>query len=250
MEYEIEPLATPEAAVAALRDLIEEADDELLLSTSARVLRAVVDELRAARARDVLVFLLVGGGDAFEPSGPLASEPAAATVVREWDDADHISVVCTVDDGGGFCALEHLFERPMNEDAGVVFRHPLLRMHVFSTVMGNAWQRGYEAYVADPDPLPATYETFPRAVLNAVLHLREDRNLRAVVDGRWIERCERATVVGPVCNVRQSFVSPVTSSFSVENGLHVRVDGEVVSVGGPGAFVEDVEAFQTRLEPA
>ncbi len=249
MKYEIEPLATPEAAVAALRELIEAADDELLLSTSARVLRAVVDELRAARARDVLVFLLVGG-DAFEPSGPLASEPAAATVVREWDDADHISVICTADDAGGFCALEQLFERPMNEDAGVVFRHPLLRSHVFSTVVGNAWQQGYEAYVADPDPLPATYETFPRAVLNAVLHLREDRNLRAVVDGRWIDRCERATVAGPVCNVRQSFVSPVTSSFSVENGLHVRVDGEVVSVGGPGAFVEDVEAFETTLEPA
>lgn len=250
MDYALEPFSTPAAGVAALRDLIDEADSELLLSTSTRVLRRVVDELRAACSRGVLVFLLVGGGDAFEPAGPLDSEPRAATVVREWDDADHISVICTVDDAGALCALEPVFDRPMDDGAGVTFRHPLLRSHVFNTVVGNTWQRAYESYVADPDPLPATYETFPRAVLNAVLHLREGRTLRAVVDGRLVEGCERATIEGPVCNVRQSFVSPVTSSFSIESGLHVRVDGDVVTVGGPGAFVEDVEAFETRLEPA
>lgn len=239
--YRFEPFSTPEAAESALRVLVESADEELLFSGSSAILDRVRPALEDALDRGVLVLLLTSGveDDRFED---------VARVVHVWEDAGPLSVICTADDRDGLCANELVFEEPLNDDEGVLFSHPLVRTHLFSTVIGNTWNRATEEYIGEPDPLPATYRNFPTTVVNATLHLREGRDLDAAVRGKHVGTTEEVTLEGAVCNVRQSFVSPITNSFPVENSLFVRTaDDDVVTVGGPGAFVEDVEGYEVTL---
>ena len=44
-------------------------------------------------------------------------------------------------------------------------------------------------------------------------------------------------------------VEPTNNEFPVENSLVVETDDGEVTVGGQGAFVEDVEADLVRIEP-
>jgi len=239
--YRFEPFRTPEAAESALRALVESAEEELLLSASATVVNRVRPALEDAHNRGVLVLLLTSGveDDHFQD---------IASVVHGWEDAGPLSVICTADDRDGLCANELVFEKPLDDDEGVLFSHPLIRTHLFSTVIGNTWNRATEVYTGDPDPLPRTYWNFPTAVVNATLHLRDGRDIEAVVRGKRVGTTEEITLEGAVCNVRQSFVSPITNSFPVENSLFVRTaDGDVLTVGGPGAFVEDIEGHEVTL---
>jgi len=45
-------------------------------------------------------------------------------------------------------------------------------------------------------------------------------------------------------------VKPTNNEFPVQHSLVVETDDETVTVGGQGAFVEDIEADLVRIEAA
>jgi hypothetical protein len=106
-------------------------------------------------------------------------------------------------------------------------------------------------FVTDPDPLPKSFDWFRAAVLQAYLHRRQGTDLRASVQTK-----DDGVIHGAVEEVRQAFVGPPTNDYALEASLVVRTDGaesvdggppavaagELVSVGGPGAFIEDFQA--------
>jgi hypothetical protein len=267
MEYALDALRDPAVAVERLERMLAGAEEEVLLSGPARVLAAVEPVVRAAHERGVVVFLLVGNDDpgADGPGADLAGADdsdadghdadalsadlaGAATVVHAWPAATDMVVVCTVDRERGLCAMPTVFERETDGSQGAAFVHPVVCRHVFGTVMGNEWHRSPEVHVADPRPLPATYDSFTAVLIDAAHHLEAGRAVRASARGRWVGTDEAVTVEGRLCNVRQGFVEPVTNSFPIEGSLLVRDGDELVSVGGPGAFVEDVVAEEVRFD--
>jgi hypothetical protein len=69
------------------------------------------------------------------------------------------------------------------------------------------------------------------------------------VGGRWTDDDEPAEIVGRVVETKQGMVEPTNNEFPVEHSLVVATDDGEVTVGGQGAFVEDVEADLVRIEP-
>ncbi|OYR67300.1 transcriptional regulator, partial [Halorubrum sp. E3] len=60
---------------------------------------------------------------------------------------------------------------------------------------------------------------------------------------------EPVEVSGRVVESKQGMVEPTNNEFPVENSLVVKTDDDgEVTVGGQGAFVEDVEADLVRIE--
>jgi len=113
---------------------------------------------------------------------------------------------------------------------------------------GNYWPVADEVAVADPDELPVTYTDFRRAVFQATLWLWSDSDLWVTVSGRSTETNEHTTVSGRVVDVVQGIVAPVNNTFPVENSLTIETEDEaLVTIGGRGAFVEDIEAESVTL---
>jgi hypothetical protein len=107
-----------------------------------------------------------------------------------------------------------------------------------------------EAAVADPRPLPRSFQSFRHAVFAATRNRNEGVEISATVDARPVhDTGDYRTLTGTVVDVHQSLVDPVKASFAVENSLVLEVDGERVTVGGPGAFIEEYEARSVRLDP-
>ena len=85
----------------------------------------------------------------------------------------------------------------------------------------------------------------------ATRYRNQDQPIVATVDARPLpEDADPRELRGRGVDVRQSLVDPPNSRFAVENALVVDVDGERVTVGGPGAFLEDYEARGVTLEHA
>ena len=120
---------------------------------------------------------------------------------------------------------------------------------IVGSFLGNYWPAAVETLVAEPAPLPATYTNFRQAVMQAELHRRANEGVRARVDGRLTPTAEAIELSGEVVDVRQGILAPATNEFPVQHSLTLDVDGDHVVVGGPGAFVEDVEADRVELTP-
>lgn len=235
-------MTDPGAALDALRETIDRAEQGLTLSLPLSVLPAVEDRLVAAIDRDVLVLLLLvdaGPADAPDVEG-------LATVVRRYGSDGPF--LCTADYRHGVTGHSWVLTREEFGDKRVTaFTNRNLAHALFGEFLGNYWPLAREVYTAPRDALPRRYTEFRRAVLQAALHLRERDHVTAtatVSDGMG---GATDTVTGPVTTVRQSMVYPITSSFPVESTLVLRVDGERVSVGGEGAYLEDHEADAVEL---
>jgi hypothetical protein len=110
------------------------------------------------------------------------------------------------------------------------------------------WNLGTEVYVADPRPLPATYEEFQRGVIHATLALRAGRPIEATAVGRHVRTDDSVTVSGRVINAKQSYIYPISTDIPGQNALVLETqDGNHLSLGGNGAFVEDIEVAELTL---
>ncbi|GAA0513900.1 Sugar-specific transcriptional regulator TrmB [Halorubrum aquaticum] len=242
--------------IKRIRSLLEGADAELTLSIPAKHLPTVRDALADALDRGVLVLLIVtdvedaaevrdvlGGTEGPEDSVDLVT---IASVVRTWSEA--MSTMLTVDSARGLVAPPELLRRSDSDRQAIAFSQAQLAPVIVGAFMGNYWPAADEVALAEPTALPVEYEDFRQAVFQATLHLRAGRTVHATVAGRWIdEDAEPVEVSGPVGSVKQAMIEPTNNEFPVENSLTVETDEGPVSVGGRGAFVEDVEAELTRL---
>ncbi|SMO77089.1 TrmB family transcriptional regulator [Halorubrum cibi] len=241
--------------IKRIRSLLDGADAELTLSIPARRLSAVRDALADAVDRGVLVLLVVtdiedadGVRDALgETEGTDPNLDRIASVVRAW--SEPMPTILTIDTGRGLIAPPELLRRSDSDRQAIVFAQEQLSPVIVGAFLGNYWPAATEVSLAGPTALPAEYEDFRHAVFQATRHLREGETVRATVAGRRIdEDAEPVEVSGRVRSVKQAMIEPTTNEFPVENSLTIETDDGPVSVGGQGAFVEDVLADLTRIE--
>ncbi|SHG91062.1 TrmB family transcriptional regulator [Halobaculum gomorrense] len=232
--------------VKRIRRAIEEAGQEVTLSFPLDRLDEVADELRDAADRGVLVLLLLTGVN--EPDSGLADRfPGVATAARTW--GQPMPSMLTVDGRTGVVAPAEMVARTNSGTQAIVFSQQQLGPVIVGSFLGNYWPAAAEAVVADPAPLPAAYTNFRHAVLQAELHRRSSDAVVGHVSGRWTDSGEAVEATGEVVEVSQGLVAPANNEFPVQHSLTIEVDGERVTIGGKGAFVEDIEADRVELAP-
>ncbi|UWG49821.1 Sugar-specific transcriptional regulator TrmB [Halalkaliarchaeum sp. AArc-CO] len=230
-----------------IRALIREAETELVLSLPIDHLPDVREELAAAVDRGVLVLLIVAGvDDQTELSETLPELNGIASVTRTW--SEPMPTILAVDSRIGVLAPMEMLVRSNSDRQAIVFTQEQLGPVIVGSFLGNYWPVAEEVAVADPAPLPREFADFRHAVLQATRHLRAGTDLRASVEGRATEDDEPVAIEGRVVDVTQGLITPANNEFPVEHALTLETDdGTVVTVGGPGAFVEDVEASAVTL---
>ncbi|MFC7098899.1 TrmB family transcriptional regulator [Halobaculum marinum] len=232
--------------VKRIRRAIAEATEEVTLSFPLDRLDEVADDLRAAVDRGVLVLLLVTGvreGD-LDDSLDLSS---VATAARVW--GQPMPSMLTVDGRTGVVAPAEMVARSNSGKQAIVFSQQQLGPVIVGSFLGNYWPAAVEAAVADPAALPAGYTNFRQAVMQAELHRRANEGVGARVIGRLTGTGEAVEITGEVVEVSQGLVAPANNEFPVQHSLTLAVVDDRVTVGGPGAFVEDVEADRVELTP-
>ena len=133
----------------AMEELLDAAQDEVVIGLPGDVLEQVETPLRAAIDRGVLVLLLCSGVEELplDPRG-------LATVVRtrrHWSPA----AVAVDTDRAGLVPPEELFRTANPTGAAVRITQPNVVYLVRSALLGQEWPLGREAHAAAPAALPA-----------------------------------------------------------------------------------------------
>ncbi|WP_128904254.1 TrmB family transcriptional regulator [Halorubrum amylolyticum] len=243
---QFEVIKSRATVIKRVRSLLADADDEVTLSITAGHLPEVRDSLVEAVDRGVLVLLIVSdaGGEPADVEGGL---DGVASVVRTWSEA--MPTLLTVDSAAGVVVPPELLRRSDTDRQAIHFSQEQLAPVIVGSFLGNYWPAANEVATAAPAPLPIEYANFRHTVLQATLRLRAEEPPRVTVGGRWTDDDESVEISGRVVEAKQGMVEPTTNEFPVEHSLVVETDdGETVTVGGQGAFVEDVEADLVRIE--
>jgi len=244
-EHEVEQFDVMKSRMTMLKHMgsfISEAENELTLSIAYDLLHEVIDELRGAVDRGVLVMLLVNDVPADKVDD--GEFEGVATTARVWDQATPLTL--TVDQKYGVVAPSEMVARPNTNRRAISFAEREMVPVITGSFFGNYWPMATQAHVADPRPLPAEFGCFRHAVLDATLHLRNDQPVTAeatVTPHR--DSDDRGSVEGTIMGTRQCLVEPATNDFPIENSLIVKSGSRRFSVGGPGALIEDYEAKDT-----
>ena len=223
-----------------IRSLVANAEREVILSIPAAHLPDLRDALADAVDRGVLMLLIVSD------AGSTPDVAGIASVARSWSAG--MPTLLTVDSAVGVVAPPEMVRRADSDRQAIVFAQEQLAPVIAGSFLGNYWPAAEEVATADPEPLPAEYDDFRKAVLQTTLHLRAGTPLRATVGGRIADDDAPVELTGEVVDVDQGMVEPASNEFPVQHSLVVETEDGRVSVGGPGAFVEDVEADLVRLE--
>lgn len=234
------------AVVDRLRRHCRGADGQLLLAVPASVLAEVDDALAAAE--DALRVVIVYGTPADVRAATEYDISDLATVARTWDVTPGFTL-SVADETGGLMAPNAL-ARGDDAGTGVVFGDPRLYHLASAWFMAHPWEMGTEWYIAGPPVLPATYEDFRQATLQATLVLDADRRVRVEATAKPTrEDTGFRTVTGQLVATRQQFVYPKLSSVYGETRIVLRNDDGRVTIGGLDAYLEDYEARSVTLRP-
>ncbi|AUX09031.1 TrmB family transcriptional regulator [Halalkaliarchaeum desulfuricum] len=229
-----------------IRTLIDEAETELVLSLPLSYLPDVREELSDAVDRGVLVLLIASDvDDPSELADTLPELGEIASVTRTW--SEPMPTMLAVDSRIGVLAPMEMLVRSNSDRQAIVFTQEQLGPVIVGSFLGNYWPVAEEVAVVDPAPLPRTFSDFRHAVLQATRHLRAGTDLRASVEGRTTADDEPTSIEGRVVDVTQGLIVPANNEFPVEHSLTLETEDGTVTVGGPGAFVEDVEASDVTL---
>ena len=238
---QFEVIKSRETVYKRIRELIADSESELTLSLPADRLSMVESELRAAVDRGVLVLLLLTETD----SCPDGAAEGLASITRIWQEP--MPAMVTVDDRVGLVAPAEMLASGHTDTQAIVFTHPQLGPVIVGSFVGNYWPVATEVAVADPLALPMTESDVRKAVVQATLWLQREADLRARIEGRWIDTRDSVEFEGNVVTTVQGIVEPTNSRFPIEASLTLEYDDMQVTVGGEGAFIEDIEAERVTL---
>lgn len=239
---EFEIIKSRVTVLKRLRNVIDDATEELILTIPRDILVDVREELRDAVERDVLVLLVVTGIDSDE-----MAFDGIASVARAW--RNPMPTIVVADRVSGLLAPAEMRSGANAGEQAIAFTQEYLAPVMAGSFFGNYWLTAEEVFVAEPDEELGTFTDFRHAVLEATLHLREGTELRARIRGRSVGSDDESTELdGRVVGVRQGLVTPVNNSFPVEHALVIETRSGTYTVGGERAFVEDFEAREVVLE--
>ncbi|MFC7165392.1 TrmB family transcriptional regulator sugar-binding domain-containing protein [Halospeciosus flavus] len=240
-EDDFEVIKARATVIKRVEQLIDRATRELTLAIPASRLDSVRDALRSAVHRGVFVVLLLSDVD--DPAD-VPDVAGVSTVARAWSQA--MPTMVTADSQSGLVAPPDIVLRTNSDTRAIAFVQEELGPVIVGSFFGNYWPPAEELYVVDPPKLPVSYRNFRHAVLAATLHLKDGDDLRARGRGRFVDDGE-TSFDGVVTGVRQGLVKPTNNSFPVEHSLVVETEDGEYTVGGEGAFIEDIEADELTL---
>jgi sugar-specific transcriptional regulator TrmB len=231
---------SPDTTIKRVRSLLAEASEEVVVALPASRAVAVADELRAAVDRGVFVLLLVGENRTESADGDL---DGCYSALRVWEHEPPVMVASDVI--AGLIAPAGFLTRG-DGDSAVFVRQDQLVANVVGSFLGNYWPLADEWAVREPSSLPRTFSNFRHAVFEAAIQQRAQRSVGVAIDGFTTAGDERQ-VEGPLVDIAQGLVEPRTSRFPIEMRVDVDTGDDTVSVGGTGAFLEDLVAVETTL---
>lgn len=228
-----------QTALKHLREQIRGAQNEVFLSLPLSEQHEIEAELASAIERNVFVACLYTD---VKPETITASRfTGNASVIRVWE--EKAPFISAVDDRTAIVGDAGLLGRIHDDETAVSLSEEHLAGSVLGSLIGSYWPIASELYVMEPGDLPYQFESARNAVLQATLQLRT-----GIEPSVKIQTESGEEIVGRVLDVNQCLVKPVTGDFPVENGLVVETnEGETVTVGGTGAFIEDYRAETIML---
>ncbi|WP_254278925.1 TrmB family transcriptional regulator [Haloarcula marina] len=236
-EPEIQMIKSRETTIKRLRESISEAESEIVVAIPEHVYPEIESDLRNAVDRDVFVLLLIGE---LATPGDIEQLAGVADAIRYWEES--LPFVTVVDGTTSIIGEPDIFSSPSTKYEIVAVSQEHLTGSVFGMYLSAYWSASAELYVSEPDPLPKTYSWFRQAVFDAYLHEQQGTDLWADVETESGE-----LISGAVSQVRQAIIEPATNDYTLEMSLFLETDNGEVSVGGPGAFIEDYEGKTVRL---
>jgi sugar-specific transcriptional regulator TrmB len=247
-DEQFEVIKSRVTVIKRIRSLLEGAESEVTLSITAKHLPEIRESLAAAVDRGVLVLLIVSDAENDLTDDDLDGDAldGVASVARTWSEA--MPTLLTVDSAAGVVAPPELLRRSDTDRQAIHFSQEQLAPVIVGSFLGNYWPAASEVATAEPAPLPVEYANFRHTLFQVTLHLRAGAAPRVIVGGRWTESDEPAELDGRVVEAKQGMVEPTNNEFPVQHSLVVETDDGTVTVGGKGAFVEDVEADLVRIE--
>ncbi|MCU4740192.1 TrmB family transcriptional regulator [Halobacteria archaeon AArc-m2/3/4] len=241
-------LETRSELLERLAASIEGATEEVALSIPASMLADLEDELRDAVQRDVLVALLVSGDEEFTAD----RFEEIASVARVW--SRRAPVIGVADYGRGVVASNEMgTDSEVADEYGILLDYQPFAFVLMGSFFGSYWRIATQLFETEPDPLPRTYTNIRRAVFQATLRLEAGTDVHVTAEARPVGDETFDTVEGRLVDVRQSLLEPVHESFAIENALIVEredsegAEGERITLGGEGAFVEELQTRSIRL---
>ena len=227
---------------------VDRARDEVVLTLPASEFTQLRTTLAEARDRGVTIYLQL--------VAPLEKLPtdtdwdSYGTVVKTWDATPPVTVIA--DEQAGVMGAHRLLSGRHDDAYALVFSQPDIAGAFFGNTVSNFWPMGAVRHVAEPDPLPASYDHVRTAVTNAALHRAAGRSLSADVTIRQIGSEVTTTYEGvPVVEVRQHLVGEPTNEFPIENSLVFDTpEGPIAAGGNDGSlqpFYEGYAAVSVRL---
>ena len=232
---------------------LADAAREVFLVVPATAFERLRDDVAAAVDRDVTVYLCLVAPDVDIIADTVTDFDRYATVARTWEARPQVFVLR--DNRAGLVGSHGVLTGRHGDEYAVTFGQPEVANGFYGNMVSNVWSMADERFVADPPALPASFGYFRTGVTAAARHVNAGRELVADVDvvDTGTEGERRLDGV-PVREVRQSLVTPPTSSFPIENALVVEADQGAVSIGGDSAgfdpYYEDFAARELTLREA
>lgn len=246
-ELEVELIKSRQTIIKRWKRFIDRATEEVFICMPAAKFERFESELAAAVDRDATVYVLLTepGLNEFD-RGSLVGR---ASIVRTWDAEPR--PLLTVDNEIMIHDEPKLFIDEGAEGSAVSLTRSSVAGNLFSTYLSNYWRIADQEYLCEPDELPKSYPQLRNALVHATLHKRAGNDLTATIRAQHTTTGELTEMHEvPIVEIRQGLIEPFTNTFPVENGLSVSYDGEVVTVGGIDAIVEDYEALDITLDVA
>ncbi|TYL37798.1 TrmB family transcriptional regulator [Natronococcus pandeyae] len=223
------------------QESISKAENEILLSVPVEAMPGIADDLQEALDRGVLILLLVTNTET-----SVSRVGTIASVMRTTK--GDFPAMMSVDRRDGFFSPTDMFRRTSPSRQGIYLQQDQFVPILISAFLGNYWGAGREAYISRPSDLPREYTSFCHAMLDATCNLRRTTELHAEIKARPVSGGDGfETIDGRVVDTEQSIIDPPSNSRAIKNTLFLETDDVVVSIGGPGAFLEDFEAKRVRL---
>lgn len=222
--------------VRNLRDTVEAADYELLLSLTPDLLAAFEDEIREARARGVAIDLLLS--PAAEVPDPEDYDYAAVATTARARRGVTTPVVAVADGRHSVYATREAL-RANQDRYGVVFNRSELGFLVTGFLLTAVWSSA-ESLVEDAvrRPFPRRYATVRRCITELAA---AEGEFYAAIRGRDVVTGDSRTVRGRVAD-RSVGTAHETAALVLDTE-----DGRV-EVGGQAAALEDVEAHEIVVD--
>lgn len=249
---DLEVLKRKVTVLGRCRAILSEAAEWIIFVAPADLLESVADELRAAYERGVLVQLFTE--DVTELGGRPLDEFASVVRVQENFQMFHQFAI-GADYYRSLVVTPHAMDLPTDEQfaPALYVEGESITPRINASFLEYEWRLGEERLVPDRVELPATFDGFTAAVVQATLHRAAGTDVRATVEAREIDddgtAGSAATVEGEVVEARQGIVEPYRKSFLFEQALVLDTDDGEVTVGGPGGTVEDYAAQRVELLP-